>query len=312
MTAASLPTTAAQRLERILLLIPAAAQEGGIALGELAIRLDVSADALLTDIFELSDRAYYHPADSGTDLQIEYDGERVWIWTKGEFTRPVKLSPAEAVCVGLALRGEDAAGASEGLGRLESQMAAMKPQELLDHLETADLQHGGTGIRECVGRALQERTKVRIQYLKPGDQEPLDRRVRPYALAHAEGQWYLLAWCEVSEEVRIFRMDRILEASPTGTTFQVPEEFDPEAYIQGGRVYRGGEETAVQVRYAPQIARWIAERDTGTWDPEGGFTVTHRVVDPHWIVRHVLQYGAEAEVLGPEEVRGWVGGVKWR
>ncbi|MFC1575522.1 WYL domain-containing protein [Gemmatimonadota bacterium] len=40
-----------------------------------------------------------------------------------------------------------------------------------------------------------------------------------------------------------------------------------------------------------------------------GFTVTHRVADPHWIVRHVLQYGAEAEVLTPEEVRGWVRGV---
>jgi predicted DNA-binding transcriptional regulator YafY len=38
-------------------------------------------------------------------------------------------------------------------------------------------------------------------------------------------------------------------------------------------------------------------------------TVTYQVADPHWIVRHVLSYGAEAEVLEPGEVRGWVGGV---
>ena len=37
--------------------------------------------------------------------------------------------------------------------------------------------------------------------------------------------------------------------------------------------------------------------------------MTYQVADPHWIVRHVLQYGAEAEVLEPEEVRGWVRGV---
>ena len=78
-----------------------------------------------------------------------------------------------------------------------------------------------------------------------------------------EGLWYLLAYCEVSEEVRIFRMDRILAASPTGRPFLVPAEFDAG------------------------------------------------VVDPHWIVGHVLQYGADAEVLGPEEARGWVrGGMK--
>ena len=44
---------------------------------------------------------------------------------------------------------------------------------------------------------------------------------------------------------------------------------------------RVGEEMAVMVRYAPAIARWIAEREEGDWDPEGGYTVTHRVVDPH-------------------------------
>ena len=104
-------------------------------------------------------------------------------------------------------------------------------------------------------------------------------------------------------------MDRILGAASTGAPFQVPAQFDAEAYIQAGRVYRGGQETEVRVRYSPKIARWIAEREEGEWDTSGGLTVTHRVADPHWIVRHVLQYGADAEVLEPEEVRGWVRGV---
>ncbi len=30
---------------------------------------------------------------------------------------------------------------------------------------------------------------------------------------------------------------------------------------------------------------------------DGSLTVTYQVSDPHWIVWHVLQYGAEAEVL---------------
>jgi predicted DNA-binding transcriptional regulator YafY len=31
--------------------------------------------------------------------------------------------------------------------------------------------------------------------------------------------------------------------------------------------------------------------------------VHHHVADPHWVVEHALQYGAEAEILEPEEVR---------
>jgi predicted DNA-binding transcriptional regulator YafY len=39
---------------------------------------------------------------------------------------------------------------------------------------------------------------------------------------------------------------------------------------------------------------------------------SHRVADPHWAVAHVLQYGTEAEVVGPEEVRAVVRSVTER
>ena len=61
----------------------------------------------------------------------------------------------------------------------------------------------------------------------------------------------------------------------------------------------------------PRIARWIRER--AEWasdvleDAEGGsLVVRHRVADPQWAVSNVLQYGADAEVLEPEDVRGLV------
>jgi len=38
-------------------------------------------------------------------------------------------------------------------------------------------------------------------------------------------------------------------------------------------------------------------------DDDGGLTVTYRVASPHWLVRHVLQYGDAAEVIGPEGYR---------
>jgi len=156
---------------------------------------------------------------------------------------------------------------------------------------------------------LEGREESRIQYLKPGADAPEDRTVRPYAMVHREGQWYLLAWCPLSEEVHTFRLDRVLDAEPTGERFPAPEDFDPEAHIQGGRVFRADQKMDVKVRYSSAIARWIAEKEAGEASDDGSLTVTYQVADPHWIVRHVLLYGAEAEVMEPEEVRGWVRGV---
>ena len=57
------------------------------------------------------------------------------------------------------------------------------------------------------------------------------------------------------------------------------------------------------VRYSPRIARWIAEREEKPLDTDGSLTLEHPVADVHWAVRHVLQYGRDAEVLAPERVR---------
>jgi predicted DNA-binding transcriptional regulator YafY len=60
------------------------------------------------------------------------------------------------------------------------------------------------------------------------------------------------------------------------------------------------------VRYSPRIARWIAEREKVPLDDDGSLTLEHPLADEEWAVRHVLQYGPEAEVLAPASVRAAV------
>ncbi len=64
----------------------------------------------------------------------------------------------------------------------------------------------------------------------------------------------------------------------------------------------------MSVRYSPRIARWIRERafwtEAAAEDGEdGSLIVRHRVADPRWAVSHALQYGADAEILEPDDVR---------
>jgi predicted DNA-binding transcriptional regulator YafY len=61
------------------------------------------------------------------------------------------------------------------------------------------------------------------------------------------------------------------------------------------------------VRYSARIARWIGEREGRAADgADGSITVEHPIADPDWAVRHVLQYGPDAEVLAPAAMRARV------
>ncbi len=104
----------------------------------------------------------------------------------------------------------------------------------------------------------------------------------------------------------MFRLDRVMEARVREDGFDPPADFDPTDYLDAGRVYRAGDEVRVTVRYSPRIARWIIERGEGRVEDDGAVVVERLVSDPGWIVRHVLRYGPDAEVIAPDEVRGWV------
>ncbi|MDO8501626.1 MAG: WYL domain-containing protein [Gemmatimonadaceae bacterium] len=59
----------------------------------------------------------------------------------------------------------------------------------------------------------------------------------------------------------------------------------------------------MKVRYSAKVARWIAEREGMQPDADGSLTIEHPLADAEWGVRHVLQYGPDAEVLEPQSLR---------
>ncbi|HEX6938250.1 MAG TPA: WYL domain-containing protein [Longimicrobiales bacterium] len=305
-------TTTAEQLDRILYVISAASGEAGRSLEELAEALGVEPSLVARDLEEVTARAFYHPAGSVDALQITNDGRRVQVWTTGEFRRPVRLSPLEALALGLGFRALAAGVAGSAARReellafarrLERAVASSSPEELLQRFAVDDGAPGDGPVRAVLRRAAAERRRCRIAYLASGTTRPGERVVHPYLLAYANGAWYVIAYCTKREGVRLFRLDRIVTAEAVEGTFEVPDDFDPRDYIAGGRIYRADEEIEAVVRYSPRIARWVRERGPVEELEDGSVAVRLRVADVHWLVRHVLRHGADAEVVEPAELR---------
>ncbi|HET7692866.1 MAG TPA: WYL domain-containing protein [Gemmatimonadota bacterium] len=324
------PREATERqLERVLHVIPVAARPDGASLAELATDLGVSEERLLRDIGEVTARANY--LEPPLDIDILIEEGRVTVWTTGEFRRPVKLSPREALALTLGLRllAEGAAAArAETLralaARLDRALAHDKAAALAEDFALGAGDPSGEGHLAVLQEAARERRPCGLRYLKPADARPQTRELHPYALVHAGGRWYALGHCPESDGVRAFRLDRILSVRPLDGSFAVPDDFDPRDYIDrsgaAGGKFRAEQTVDVTVRYSPRIARWIEENARGNRAgrhggdesadraviarlADGSVEVVHRVADPGWLVRHVLYHGPDAEVVAPPEIR---------
>lgn len=310
---------AAAQLRRVLNLIPILARGEPVPHEEMARQAGVDVDTLLADLYSLAER-FDEPGGfvESVSITIETDTASV---TSSHFLRPMRLTMAELVALDLGLamlraeRPPEEHRAIDG-ARKRLQNVITKLPANADHEGLRAADHGASGSVEhlaALRRAVQGKRRARITYEGSGGKGATERTIHPYALLAARGAWYVVAHCERSKGLRVFRVDRMRKVQGTAERFELPDGFSLDAVIREGRVFSGGAEEKLVVRYSPRIARWIAEREGKALDADGSATIEHPLADDRWAVRHLLQYGPDAEVLSPvrlrEEIRTRVGAL---
>jgi predicted DNA-binding transcriptional regulator YafY len=135
------------------------------------------------------------------------------------------------------------------------------------------------------------------------------RRVDPYHLLFQGGQFYLLGYAHERKAVRVFRLSRIRGkvsyATKAEHDFHRPAEFDPRAYANRADWQLGEEQGVARVLVCERIA-WQVERHFGRYGEilgEDGETVfATGYSNPRSVISWVLGLGANARLLGPEEL----------
>lgn len=310
MSARSLATAAAQ-LGRILQLMPLLADGDAHSLEDVAARVGVGVEVLRGDILSLTERYVEPPGGFVDGVSLFIESDRVELGSD-HFRRPMRLTVSElhALELGLAmLRAERPSEERTTVDRAGEKLRALLAKLPADPFPDAARQasfgaHGDAAHLATIRSALRSRRKVRLMYRKSDSNRAAERVVCPYALAAVSGALYVVADCERSGGIRIFRLDRIEDAQLLGDRFSIPESFSLDDVLRDGKALQSASRARVlTVRYSPRIARWIAEREGGVLAADGSLTVEHPLVDAGWAIRNVLRYGPDAEVLGPEEVR---------
>src|SRR5687768_2987971 len=308
--------TAAARLRRMLLLIPQLADREDHTVEDLARAVGSDRATVMRDIQTLVSRDD-EPGGFVPGVNIYFTGEEVSL-VSTPFRRPMRLTSSElgALELGLAmLRAErppdEHVAVNRALERLRKVLVHV-PSDMvqmpLDAAATAQRvaslpSPGNADALAVIQKAMSARRKVRLTYRGGAKTEASERTVQPYSLVVASGSWYVLSWCEVAEGIRSFRLDRMERVELLDEAYEIPATFSVDEHLNDRKVLRAGEPARMRVRYSSRIARWIAEREGLAVDADGSLTMEHPLADVQWGVRHVLQYGADAEVLEPAEVR---------
>ena len=290
--------SAAERFTRIVSMVAELtrrerAGEDAATLREIAQRHAMSVKEVLADIRSLTVLTDRVESDWLLSLRLWQQKDHVSMSSSGPFRRPVRLSPEEQLSVQMALALDpNGAGVAERLAALWSGNDA-----------TASTAAPDESPLQLVRRAVRDHIALEIDYAGEANREVRTRVIHPHQVAESGVRTYIVAWAGDVGAWRHFRLDRIVAARMTETRFEPRPDFEPmkqprDAFRPGGATER------VTVRFRPEAAPWVTEFYADhERQADGSVLVRFEASSADWLVRRVLEYGCDAEVVAPEDYR---------
>ncbi|WP_155375637.1 helix-turn-helix transcriptional regulator [Catellatospora vulcania] len=294
--------TSADRLARLLNLVPYLLARPGIELVEAAADLGVSERQLREDLELLwvCGLPGYGPGDL---IDMSFDGDRVTITYDAGIDRPLRLTPDEATALVVALRMlAETPGVAD---RDAIHRALTKIEQAAGEIDApvAVRLPGNDDRLADLRSALERGNALRLSYYSAARDVSSERVVDPMRLLSVSGRSYLEAWCRSAGAVRMFRVDRI------DALTELDERAAPPAEAQSGDVAEGvfqpdPDSPTVTLRVG-RGGRWITEyypcESVVEVTPEE-WLVSLRVNDMDWARRLVLGLGPQVVVVAPAEL----------
>jgi predicted DNA-binding transcriptional regulator YafY len=216
-----MPLRRADRLFDILRILRAAARP--VTAASIAEELEVTVRTVYRDVATLQARR----------IPIEGAAGIGYVLRRGFDLPPLMFTEdeAEAIAVGarmLARTGDP--GLQKAAESVLSKVTLVVPDPLREYLNATPVYVSKSGapvparrdLPTTIRHAIRDNRKMRIAYQDENGRQTL-RVIQPFAVAYYVEATLICAWCELRNDIRHFRTDRVVRADVLDEAFALPE-----------------------------------------------------------------------------------------
>jgi proteasome accessory factor C len=298
-------TPVSTRLVRLLNMVPYFQANPRITRAEAAAELGVSPKQLEADLNQLwmCGLPGYSPGDL---IDFQFSGDTIEVTFSAGIDRPLKLTSPEATGLLVALRAladipgvVDPEAARSAIAKLAAAAGAAGHDSTVAAVdEPAPIESRAAA---AVRAAVQDKHALSIDYYAASHDTLTTRIVDPIRVLLIGGYSYLEAWSREAEGVRLFRFDRIVDATelderaaPPEPALQAPPNtslFDGDPSLPSAKLWVAPSASWMFEYYPMREVREL---------PDGSCEAVMTYASDDWMTRLVLGFGAAVRVLSPE------------
>ncbi|MGH3970037.1 MAG: helix-turn-helix transcriptional regulator, partial [Mycobacterium sp.] len=243
----------------------------------------------------------------GDLIDFDFSGDTIEVIVSAGVDKPLRLTSPEATVLLVALRAladipgvVDPEAARSAIAKIETAagVAARGSGAAVDEPALAESQ-AATAVREAV----RNNRALTIDYYAASHDTLSTRIVDPIRVVLVGDHSYLEAWSREAEGVRLFRFDRIVEATVLDEPSAPPEPavaappdtslFDADPSLPSATLRLAPSASWMFEYYPMRLLREL---------PDGDCEVAMTYASDEWMTRLVLGLGPAVRVLGPESL----------
>ena len=218
-----------RRAERLFRLVNEMRTRGVSRANELAEHFEVSVSTIYRDIAHLQ----------ASGLPIEGEAGVGYLLRPGFDLPNVTFThdQVDALAVGLSFvesTGDPvlATAAREARAKIQASMPQPEERKLADApYFSLQSRNSATPNLALLRQAIRQRQIAQFDY-QDGDGNQTERRVRPLVIWNLTDGWMFSAWCELRQDFRTFRLDRMANLTITGEKFDEDEATGLRAFME--------------------------------------------------------------------------------
>jgi predicted DNA-binding transcriptional regulator YafY len=161
---------------------------------------------------------------------------------------------------------------------------------------------------DLITQAIDKSRTAQMRYFSASRGTATRREVDPYRVWYAGGGLYLIAYCHLRKDVRLFAVERIRSITLTDHPYQMPLGFNVEEYVQDALMIMRGRRINVELLFSKQVAAWVKDK---LWHSsqqilvmkDGGLRMTLKVADTDELVGWILSFGSQVRIISPDRLR---------